>query len=551
MIPSLDFLSTPLWGPGLWNNLLPVRSQEHEARPATPRSLRNRTPDYFNKNSGSSSEEERGSVTVIETQTRRRSTSERHQRGSVTFGEGSGKMLKIAQARAPPVSRKKGMTKSRRSSTKKKKSVRSVIPRKRSTPQYREEELTERPTKVQKFNQGGAHRVPWKEGSFQAPISLEDEDDENSSSKQVEIIQETLNNEVIERKGFFEGLGIRNPRSTRLFAWKNSNESTVNTCEDEDQTLSLITPDERCTRSASRNFIQYQKSIAGLNSDAKRVAQLESEMVNRKRDYEARIETVKLEHDAKVRRMQQDHASMMAELRREHEATTDQTMRDHETQNNKMRQEYETRLHQSQRVHESQSEAQSQETRTILDDIQRTITKQDDEKAQKITVLETENRSLKDQLKVEKAAHEQLMKSLDQREVFVDTEESVKALEAKNIALSQEIENLKRRRDDCLKEDRAKSERPLERPLSPALTLSSSIHAPDEMKTSNVRNMFLKIKRKYDTLSAVSKKIHDVTINMDLVAWGEFGKHIKDLRKIMEINRDEAGGGRQSNEGGR
>ncbi|KAJ4348221.1 uncharacterized protein N0V89_009593 [Didymosphaeria variabile] len=493
-------------------------------------------PPCSSEGSGSSSEEERSSITVSKTQTRRPNTPERRQHGSITFGEGNEKMLKIAQAKAPPVSKKQGTTQSQ-SSTKKKKSVRPVVPHKRSTPQHRGEESKERPSKVQKTNQSGAKPITSKGGSSLAPICLEDEDDD-TLSRQLETAPKIKKNEVTEGKSFFQGLGVRNSRSTWSFAG-NSNQGTVNTSEDADLIPSPMTPGEQATRSASKNFSQYQKSIAGSDPYAKRVAQLESELATCKRDYEARIETMKLENDAKVRRMQQDHVSMMAELRREHEATTQQTMQDRETQINNMRQDYETRLHQSQREHESQAEAQSQETKTTLDDIQRTITEQDGEKVQQITVLQTENHLLKDRLKVEKAAHEQLIKDLDQREVFVDTEESVKALEAKNATLSQEIETLKRQRDQYSQEE------------SPTPTHSSSLHASDEMKTTNVRKMFLKIKRKHDTLITVSKKIHDVTINMDLAAWGEFGKHIKDLRKAMEINGDEDGGASQSNEGDR
>ena len=136
------------------------------------------------------------------------------------------------------------------------------------------------------------------------------------------------------------------------------------------------------------------------------------------------------------------------------------------------------------------------------------------------------------------------MKSLDGREVLVDTEDSMKALEAKNTALSQEVEALKRQRDDSSQEGRS------HRLLSPTPAPSSSFHASDEMKTANVRNIFLKIKKKYENLLSISRNIHSVTNNMDLAAFGEFGKQIKDLRKLMQNEQNEdGGGGSQRSEG--
>ncbi|KAF2444053.1 hypothetical protein P171DRAFT_473247 [Karstenula rhodostoma CBS 690.94] len=541
--------STPLWGPALWSSLLAAgrperitptpRSESRVARPVSPqrsrppRNLRNKTLACLNEDSDSSSEEELGEIIVTKSRTRQSNASNRHRRISTSVGEADN-MLPTAKVKAPPVSKKK-TPKAKKSLPKKTKSIRpAIVLRKRSPPQQEEE----RAPKIQKTDQMGSNATASKQGSPQRPILLDDSDDDTPLTEVWSQPRPTLpiKEEAQPQKSFFSGLGAQSLGNTWSFSTNNAGTgaSAVRAAEDADLQPTPTIPVERSIRSASQNFDLYQKTVADSARNANRITELELELGSCQSDCKARIEALKLENEATLRRLNQEHNTTVELMRQEQEASL-----------------------------KSQADAQRLETKCLLDDIQRTAASQDDQKTRRITALEVENESLKDenlslkgQLHAEKTAHSMLMQSLDQREVLVPTEDSVKALEASNAALNRELQALKQQHRDspsssqCHSQDMQATARP-ERDLSPTPTLSS-LHPSDETKTTNVRNTFLKTKRRHDKLLTVAKKIRDVTSGMDLSGFGDFGKCVLEQRMVLKsvLEEDSGGGGRQGGRGG-
>lgn len=358
----------------------------------------------------------------------------------------------------------------------------AALKRKRNTPQSRQKQPDEHPQKILKTKETS----PKSKGSSQLPISLDDESDDDiilahPLPRRDESATTTKTAKGIpEQKKFFQGLGSRNLR--------NTGQET-----------------ERSTRSASRNLDQYQKGVVGISSAQERIADLEREVKQVKQDYEARIKALQSETEDKLQHVRRGHEAQMDTVRREHD---------------------------------SQMEMMRKEAQSCLDDVQKTAAAQEKTRAEYVTKLETENQSLKDQLKSSQIANEKLVQTLDQREILIDSEESIKALEAKNKAQSQKLETLK-----------PETMRP--RPTSPTPTLSSSFPTSDETKTTNVRSIFLLTKKRHDILRAACKRISDVTCNMDLGAFGEFGRSVRDLRQAMKSadEEDGVGGSQRSSEG--
>jgi hypothetical protein len=482
----------------------------------------------INESTDSSSEKELG-VRV------RRNRAERYRRRFKTFGE-SERMLSITKANAPPVSKKKPQSK--KTSTKTATTVQSTrVLRKRSTPHHRSDDPAERAAKMQKTtDQMGNKAAAAKRGSPQQPILLGDSDDDTPlkamcpRTKQLPVVKEESS--TTPPKGVSQEPGTRSQGSDWPFRKSNAGASAASAAEDAGLPPSSISPTDQLGRSASQNLGLYQKIVAESKLNANRVAGFESELAKCKLDFEAKTQAIQCENKANLQKLQEDHKDMVEKLRHEHGTIEQQTKRDHETQINEMRKE-QAKLQQTLLDLDSQEEVRRQETKTLLDDIQR-----------QSTALESENQSLKDQLSAQKTAHLKLVNTLDQREVFVDSEESFNALKARNLTLSQEVQMLKQRQlDTSCQEVRDRSNPRLDRLLSPTPTLSSSFNTSDETKTTNVRNMFLKVKRRYDNLATVCKKIVDVTMGMDLVGFGEFGNDVKELKKVLQSAHEEDSGG--------
>ncbi|KAL5379910.1 hypothetical protein DPSP01_008192 [Paraphaeosphaeria sporulosa] len=542
---SATATATPLWGPALWTNLLLAggakrrtptpRFKSRAALPVSPsrsrlpRNRRNKTPACFHDDSHSRSEEELQEVTATKSQVSRSNTTNRYRRMVRSVSE-EDNMLSTAKVMAPPTI--------------------SVIPRKRSTQQPTDED--ERAPKLQKTDPIDSIASAPKHGSSQTPILLDESDDDTPPAElwswsRAPFVR--VKEEAPPRKSFFSGLGVRGLGNSKSFSRKHAGAGTsaANAAEDVRVELSPNAAGTRPTRSASQNFSLYQKSVMDSERSATRIAELECELEHCKRDREAAIDVLKRDHEATLSRLSQDMGTTVDIMRLEHKSAA----RLYEVRIESERQNGEANL-------KSQAETQRLETKSLLDDIQRTATFQDDEKARRITALETEhqglrdeNQSLKGQLSAAKAA-------LEEREVLIPSEDSFKALEARNLALTQELQVIKQHLDtptgsQSQSQDIRPPTRP-EHPLSPTPTLSSSFLASDETKTTNVRNMFLKVKRRHDNLVTVAKRIHDVTTGMDLAAFGEFGRQVGELKKVLHgALKEGAGGGvggRQVSRGG-
>jgi regulator of replication initiation timing len=78
--------------------------------------------------------------------------------------------------------------------------------------------------------------------------------------------------------------------------------------------------------------------------------------------------------------------------------------------------------------------------------------------------------------------------------------------------------------------------------LSP---VPSSASSNSDVKDDNVRKMYIKVKRQYETLQSAATKLVTCTRSMDLTSFGEFGTYIKRLRGALDGNRDGEDGGSQ------
>ncbi|KAL5435676.1 hypothetical protein PMIN07_001916 [Paraphaeosphaeria minitans] len=597
---SATATATPLWGPALWNNLLATgredqrtlapRVEGRAARPVLPprsralRHLCNKTPACFDDDSDSRGEEELegGTVTKMKTRMGQGNKSNRYQRIVQSISEEEEEeeeddMLSTAKVNEPPVGKKTILSNAEKMPAQNKaKSVGpAIVTRKRNISQHRTE--AEHLCKIQKTNELGSNASAPKHGSPQTLVLL---DDSNDDTPLVELWSRSrdppvkVEEEAPLQKGFFSGLGVRSLGSnwsvSRNNAGAGAGASAKNAAEDARVNLSPVSgkqssgspsrnfalyrkgvaesdrgaPGERSSRSVSRNFSLYQKDVADSERSATRIAELERELENCKRDREATINALECEHKAALSRLNRKHNIAVDIMQREHNSAA----RDYETRIESERQKGEANL-------KSEAETKLLETKKLFEDIQRTATFQDDERTRQLTALKAENKCLSDENQSLKSQLSATKTTLEQREVLVPTEESVKALEARNLALAQELKVLKQRHLDTPPQSQSQSQsqsrsqdirppaRP-PRPLSPTPTLSSSLRPSDETKTTNVRNMFLKVKRRHDNLVTVAKRILETTTGMDLAAFGEFGRHLRELRRVLQDAVDEVGGGR-------
>ncbi|KAJ4291154.1 hypothetical protein N0V90_010352 [Kalmusia sp. IMI 367209] len=413
---------------------------------------------------------------------------------------------------------------------------------KRPSPQCPSTSSRGRSTKRQKTEDKIDEIVEAKGGSSKMDVILIDSDSEDDIplahplSRRSEVQDPKVKEEApMIRKSFFSGLG--RPLSDKNLAKspgkskdekpdKTAGDHTSETFEDRDNLAEIPV--------AGLEVAQHAQNKAELDKKTKRVKELEEELAQTKRDHESAIDLLRREHSIQLHQSKQDLKSANDALRGRHEAELQQTK---ET----LRREHESRL---------------QQTKETLDNLQQTVAEEVKESSSQIAALEAENTSLKAENQSLKGqldkAREEVVKSLDQREMFVNTDASVKVLEGKIAAQAEEIELLKKRQ----RSEEVGAPQPVfaftkfSPPPTPTPTNASfPSDISEQTKSDNIRKVYVKIKRKYDILRSVSVKIVALTHSMDLGSFGEFGMHLKSLKAAVvetdgkDIEVDNGNGG--------
>lgn len=377
--------------------------------------------------------------------------------------------------------------------------------KKRNLLEIKKEQSMEPPSKKQKIktkSSKGNHST--RGASYNKPIQLSDSDNEEHSSvhlfsRRKELLVSTKKTASLQHN-YISGLTATNESVD-----KDSNNPRA---KDVDIGPSNRTPDKQMSSFVFQNTKKHHEVGDDLNSQKMRVQELEKEFIKLKRHHMARMDALKQEHKTQLEQQQQDNDDQSQKLKR-----------DHESEMNKLR----------------------TETHKSLNDIQQSVNQQEQEYTQQLTTLEADNVSLQDQLKKEKTTLMAMSEKLDQRDGFSDAEASIKALQTKNAALSKEVEDLKQQKAyHTTKEANAIPSWGFTARHSPTPT-PSQLAPSNEAKSNNVRNVYVRVKRRYDNIVAVSKKIIGNTANMDLASWGEFGRNINQLKRVLEDRADEDG----------
>jgi hypothetical protein len=163
---------------------------------------------------------------------------------------------------------------------------------------------------------------------------------------------------------------------------------------------------------------------------------------------------------------------------------------------------------------------------------------------QRVTTLEAENTSLKQELQQQKQAHADVTKQLDAATTALTANlETAKltnnALSAKYEAVKAENEELKSA-NEALKSIRLPT-------ASPIPTISQSSTSDLEQRSENVRKTYFRVKKKYDQIYSIARNIGIATRGMNLGNFGEFGMHLRQLKSAMEEGeeKEEAGTNRE------
>ncbi|PSN62657.1 hypothetical protein BS50DRAFT_638268 [Corynespora cassiicola Philippines] len=247
------------------------------------------------------------------------------------------------------------------------------------------------------------------------------------------------------------------------------------------------------------------------------------------------MQQVKKRHTLEIQKIHEENVKLTARLRQEQEERAQAMQSEKEDTIRKLKEEKEGIIqalrneNEEAKRHENEARVKS----TLLDDLM-----------SKSSQLKQEIFVLRNQLSVQPAnTEDRICKSLsEEKERNHCLQRKLDNQESSVASLKLELEKAKSDLSKITQQARLKPELLPPSPLSiagsnkrsfsvaPAIGTSHSL----EEKSDNIRRVFLRVKRKYDTVHSLVSKLVTDTRGLNLSLFGEFGQHIGSLRKLLE-----------------